>query len=64
MTTRVAAAFVSFLGGEGGAKLHRRDFGELLENLAGPRRVSLDGRQFPEIRGRTAALERSARRCA
>ena len=31
---RLAAAFVSS-SGEGGAKLHRRDFGEIVENVAG-----------------------------
>ena len=36
--------------GEGGAKLHRRNFGEAVENLTGQRRVPLDGRQLPEVR--------------
>ena len=42
--------------GEGGAKLHRRNFGEAVENLTGSRRVPLDGRQLPEVRrGRSRA---------
>jgi len=36
--------------GEGGAKLHRRNFGEAVENLTGSGRIPLDGRQFFEIR--------------
>ena len=37
---------IGFIGssGEGGAKLHRRNFGELVENLAELGRVPLDGR--------------------
>ena len=29
--------------GEGGAKLHRRDWGEIIENVAGIDEYSLDG---------------------
>ena len=36
--------------GEGGAKLHRRNFGEAVESLTGLRRVSLDGGQLPQVR--------------
>ena len=46
--------------GEGGAKLHRRNLGELVENIAGTRGIPLDGRQLSQVR-RSAALERSAR---
>ena len=53
--TRIAAGFVAS-SGAGGAKLHRHIFGELLENVAGPRRVPLDGRQLPEICGRRSQL--------
>ena len=35
--------------GEGGAKLHRRNFGEAVESLTG-RRVLLDGRQLHQVR--------------
>ena len=59
---RFAVAYVSS-SGEGGAKLHRRNWGELVENVAGDQRVSLDGRQLPEVR-RSAELERSAGRFA
>ena len=45
---RVAVALVAS-SGEGGAKLHRHDFGEAVENLTG-RRVLLDGRQLPQVR--------------
>ena len=31
--------------GEGGAKLHRRNFGEIVENIAAQRRIPLDGGQ-------------------
>ena len=43
---------IGFIGssGEGGAKLHRRNFGELVENVAGAGRVPLDGRQLPQVR--------------
>ncbi len=59
---RFAIAYVSS-SGEGGAKLNRRNWGELVENVAGHQRVSLDGRQFPEV-CRAAQLERHARRFA
>ena len=54
---------IGFIGssGEGGAKLHRRNFGELVENLAGLGRVSLDGRQLPQIR-RPAGTRPAGRR--
>jgi (4-O-methyl)-D-glucuronate---lignin esterase len=45
---RFAIAFVAS-SGAGGAKLHRRHFGEQVENVAGSGRVSLDGRQLREI---------------
>ena len=38
--------------GEGGAKLHRRNLGEAVENLTGHGRIPLDGGQFPEVRRR------------
>ena len=38
--------------GEGGAKLHRRNFGEAGREPHRLRRVSLDGRQLPEVRRR------------
>ena len=56
---RLGTAYVSS-SGEGGAKLHRRNWGEIVENVAGQQRVPLDGRQLPEVR-RSAELERSAR---
>ena len=39
---------IGFIGssGAGGAKLHRRNFGEQVENVAGSRRVPLDGGQL------------------
>ena len=46
--------------GEGGAKLHRRNFGEAVENLTGCRRIPLDGRQLPEVR--RGRMRRSAAR--
>ena len=45
---RFAIAYVSS-SGEGGAKLSRRNWGEVVENVAGQRRISLDGRQFHQI---------------
>ena len=45
--------------GEGGAKLHRRNWGEVVENIADTRRIPLDGRQLSQVR-RSAALERFA----
>ncbi len=42
---RFAVAFVAS-SGQGGAKLHRRRFGELVENAAGSARVPLGGRQL------------------
>ena len=59
---RIAIAFVSS-SGEGGAKLHRRNFGELVENVAGDERIPLDGRQLFEV-CRPAEVERSACRFA
>ena len=55
---RFAIAFVSS-SGEGGVKLHRRNWGELVENVAGYGRVPLDGRQLPQVR-RPAEVERPA----
>ena len=46
--SRFAAAYVSS-SGEGGAKLHRRDWGEIVENVAGSGELSLDGGQFHQI---------------
>ena len=46
---RFAIGYVSS-SGEGGAKLHRRKFGELIENVNAHERVSLDGRQLHEVR--------------
>ena len=55
--------------GEGGAKLHRRNWGEAVENLHGIRRVSLDGGQLPQVRRRGIDVRsqdrgRHPRRCA
>ena len=47
--TRFAVVLIGS-SGEGGAKLHRRNWGEAVENLTGHGRVSLDGRQLPEVR--------------
>ena len=49
--TRFAVVLVGS-SGEGGAKLHRRNLGEAVENLTGSRRIPLDGRQLPEVRRR------------
>ena len=56
---RFAIVYISS-SGEGGAKLHRRNWGELVENVAGSKGIPLDGRQLPQVR-RSAALERFAR---
>ena len=55
---RFWTAYVSS-SGEGGAKLHRRNWGEVVENVAGRGRILLDGRQLPQVR-RAAQLERPA----
>ena len=47
--------------GEGGAKPHRRNFGEAVENLAGSGAVPLDGRQLPEVRRRRGVLREPER---
>ncbi len=47
--------------GEGGAKLNRRNWGEVVENVAAVRGISLDGRQLPQIR-RPPPMERSPHR--
>ena len=64
---RFAIGYISS-SGAGGAKLHRRKFGEMVENVAGVDRVPLDGRQLPEVRGAAGTRCRSIRtswsRCA
>ncbi len=47
--------------GEGGAKPHRRNFGEQVENLTGLRRLPLDGRQLPEVRRRRGVVREPER---
>ncbi len=41
--------------GEGGAKPHRRNFGEAVESLTGSGEYHWDGRQFPQVAGASAA---------
>ncbi len=53
---RFAVALVGS-SGEGGAKLHRRNFGEAVENLTG-----LDGRQLPEVRRDRVQVRQQERR--
>ena len=48
--------------GEGGAKLHRRNWGEAVENLTGIGRVPLDGREFPQVRCVGCHLRQQERR--
>ena len=47
--------------GEGGAKPHRRNFGEAVENLTGSGAVPLDGRQLPEVRRRRGVVREQER---
>jgi len=47
--TRFAVVLIGS-SGEGGAKLHRRNWGEAVEESDRFWRIPLDGRQFPEIR--------------
>ena len=57
---------IGFIGssGAGGAALARRNWGEKLENVAGQRRIPLDGGQLHQVRRGSAEREGSAGRCA